>query len=162
MTCPTENHNPEMLVGYAAGELDPETSMALERHLSGCSACRSMVAEQTAVWRALDAWEGPPVSSDFNRRLYRRIEAGERLSWWARLTMSFHPIPLRRALPLTATAGLLLMASLLLQHPNRFAPPAPRGEIVRAEQVERTLDDLDLLRQFATANAAESTHSDAM
>lgn len=163
MNCPIESSNSEMLVAYAAGQLDPETARAVELHLGGCAACLSMAADQVAVWKALDEWEAPPVSQDFNRRLYRRIDAGIELSWWERLTRAFRPMPLRQALPLTATAGLLLMAGLLLQHPGPFAPaPAPHGQIVRADQVEKTLDDLDLLRQFGTADSAERVHPDAL
>jgi anti-sigma factor RsiW len=162
MNCPIESHNPERLVDYAAGALDPESARALVRHFAGCAPCRSMAAGQTAVWKALDEWEAPPVSPDFNRRLYRRIDEEVRLSWWERLTRPFRPMPLRQALPLTATAGLLLVAGLLVQHPVRFAPAAQPGETVRADQVERTLDDLDLLRQFGTANAEENVHPDAM
>jgi anti-sigma factor RsiW len=162
MNCPIEDRNPEMLVAYAASELDLETARALERHLAGCAACRLMAADQTAVWKALDAWEAPAVSPDFDRRLYRRIDQGVRFSWWERLTRPFRPMPLRQALPLTASAGLLLIAGLLLQHPGPIAPVARHGEAVRANQVERTLDDLDLLRQFGTADSAESVHPDAM
>ena len=68
-------------------------------------------------------------------------------------------MPLRQALPLTASAGLLLMAGLLLQHPTPVAPAAP---IVRANQVERTLDDLELLRHFNAADTDQSPHPDAM
>jgi anti-sigma factor RsiW len=162
MNCPIENHNPEMLVAYAAGELEPETTRELEQHLAGCAGCAPVAADQAAVWKALDAWEAPAVTPDFDRRLYTSIDAGVRLSWWDRLMHSFRAMPLRQALPLTASAGLLLMAGLLLQHPSGFAPVAPRGEIVRANQVESTLDDLDLLRQFSMADSAEGAHSDAM
>lgn len=147
---------------YAAGELDLETAGALERHLADCEVCRSMVAEQAAVWKALDDWKAPAVSADFDRRLYNRIDREAPVSWWDRLTLPFRPLPLRRALPLTAAACLLLAASLLLQHPVKTAPAMQRGETVRAEQVERNLDDLELLRQFGAANSAESGHSDAM
>jgi anti-sigma factor RsiW len=162
MNCPIKSRNPEVLVGFAAGELDPETARALEQHLTGCAACRSMAAHQTAVWKALDAWEAPAVSPDFDRRLYRRIDEAARFSWWERLTRAFRRMPLRQAVPLTASAGLLLMAGLLLHHPGPIAPAAPRGEVVRANQVERTLDDLDLLRQFGPADSTESTHPHAM
>jgi len=162
MNCPIGDRNPETLVAYAAGTLDPETGRALEQHLAGCAACRSMVADQTAVWKALDAWEAPAISPDFDRRLYRRIDEGVRFSWWERLTRPFRPMPLRQALPLTVSAGLLLMAGLLLQQPRPTAPVSRQGEIVRANQVERTLDDLDLLRQFGAADSTESAHPDAM
>ena len=71
-------------------------------------------------------------------------------------------MPLSQAVPLTASAGLLLMAGLLLHRPGRIPPVASRCEVVRANQVERTLDDLELLRQFGTADSKESAHSDAM
>ncbi|MGD0361098.1 MAG: zf-HC2 domain-containing protein [Bryobacteraceae bacterium] len=162
MNCPIESREPEILVAYAAGELELETARALERHLDGCAACRLMVADQAVVWRALDAWEAPSVSPDFDRRLYRRIDDGVRLTWWERITRPFRPMPLRQALPLTASAGLLLMAGLLLQHPTPVAPAAPAGQIVRANQVERTLDDLELLRHFNAADTDQSPHPDAM
>lgn len=162
MNCPIESRNPEMLVAFAAAELDLETAGALERHLAACPACRSLAAEQAAVWKALDAWEAPPVSPDFDQRLYRRIGGDAPASWWQRVTSLFRPLPLRRALPLTAIAGLLLMAGLLLQHQGKVAPVEPRGESVRAKQVETTLDDLELLQQFGAAGSAESGHPDAM
>ncbi|MGA2736115.1 MAG: zf-HC2 domain-containing protein [Bryobacteraceae bacterium] len=161
MNCPIQSRDPEKLVAYAAGALDPESARALEQHLMGCADCRSMVADQAAVWQALNAWEAPPVSPDFDERLYRRIEQGVPFSWWERLTRPFRPMSLRQALPLTASAGVLLVAGLLLYHPDYIAPAARSGEIVRANQVERTLDDLDLLRQFGTADSGESAHPDA-
>jgi anti-sigma factor RsiW len=167
MNCPMETRNQEMLVTYTAGELDVETASAFEGHLAGCPACRSVAAEQSAVWNALNAWEAPAISPDFNRRVYRRIENEARFSWWERLTRALRPMPLRQALPLAAAAGLLLMAGLLLRHPNNITPAQPRAETVRAEtvraeQVESTLDDLELLRQFTPASSAENGHSDAM
>jgi anti-sigma factor RsiW len=162
MNCPIEDRHPAILVAYAAGELDAETARALERHLAGCAACRPVATGQTAVWKALDAWEAPPISPDFDRRLYRRIDEDMRLSWWERLTRPFRLMPLRQALPLTASAGLLLIAGLLLHPPSPIAPAAAHQEAVRANQVESTLDDLDLLRQFGTPDSAESGHPDAM
>src|ERR1039457_5979210 len=138
MNCPIEDRNPEMLVAYAASELDLETARALEQHLAGCAACRLVAADQTTVWKALDAWEAPPVSPDFDRRLYRRIDDGVRLSWWECLTPPFRPIALRHAGPRTAAAGRRLRAGLLLQQPGPIAPVARHGEIGRANQVENT------------------------
>jgi anti-sigma factor RsiW len=163
MDCPLESRNPELLIAHAAGELDLDAARQLEQHLTGCSACQSAFAQQRTVWKALDDWEAPAISLDFDRRLYRRIEDGASLSWFERLMIPFRHMPLRQALPLTATAGLLLMAGLLVQHPRPAAPAPPRdGAIVRANQVERTLDDLELLRQYGAAGSGESAHSDAM
>jgi anti-sigma factor RsiW len=162
MNCPSANHNPELLVALAAGELTLDCVQELESHLAVCPACRSAATEQAAVWRSLDAWDAPPVSVDFNRRLYSRIEQGAGLSWFQRLAHAFRSMPLRQALPLSATAGLLLMAGLIAYNPIHPAPAAPNGNIVRANQVERTLDDIELLRQFNSAGSAESAHPDAM
>jgi len=163
MNCPIESRDPEMLVALCAGQLDLKTAEALKQHLAACAACRSVAAEQAVVWKALEAWEAPVVSPDFDRRLYRRIDAGARQTWFARFLRSFREMPLRQALPLTATAGLLLMAGFLVQHPIIVAPAAQRQDSVRANQVERTLDDLELLRQFSAAgSASESAHPDAM
>jgi hypothetical protein len=71
-------------------------------------------------------------------------------------------MPLRQALPLVATACLLLIASFLVQQPDKLAPVQPSSEVVQADQVERTLDDLELLRQFGTANQAETPPFDTM
>jgi len=162
MTCPMESRNPEMLVAYSAGELDPETASALERHLAGCPACRLLAADQAAVWKALDAWETPRIALDFDQRLFRRIREEVRFSWWERISRPFRPMPFRQALPLTVSACLLLMAGLVLQHPGRIGPVEPRHETVRLDQVERTLDDLELLRQVGMANQPESGNSNAM
>jgi len=89
MNCPMESHNPEMLVAYAAGELDAATAEAFERHMAECAGCRSVAGEQTALWKALDAWEAPPVSLDFDRRLYRRIDEEAGVSWRQRFSRAF-------------------------------------------------------------------------
>jgi len=145
MNC-LDSSNPETLVAYVAGELDQDAASALERHLADCPACQSLVAEQAAVWHALDSWEAPQISPDFDQRLYRRIENESRSSWWRRFTGAFSPMPLRQVLPLTATAGLLLMAGLLFYRTDTAIPTRSHVQTVRAEQVESTLDDMELLR----------------
>jgi len=162
MNCPMEHRKPETLVAYAAGELDGETAASIERHLRVCPGCRLWVAEQAALWKTLDIWEAPAVSADFDRRLYRRVAGEVRLSWWERLTRTLRPMPLRQILPLAATACLLLIASFLVQQPDQLAPPHPGAGLVRADQVERTLDDLELLRQFGAGNQVEAPHADTM
>lgn len=162
MNCPMENRNPQMLVAYAAGELERETAQALERHLPACPACRSFAADQAAVWKILDTWEAPQIAPDFDRRLYRRIREDVRFSWWERILRPFRPMPLRQALPLTVSACLLLTAGLILQHPAKMGPVPPRHETVRVDQVEGALDDLELLRQVGMSNQPEGAHSDAM
>jgi len=162
MDCPMESRNAGALVEYAAGRLDVRTARAVEQHLAGCRACRSLATDQAAVWKLMDAWEPPGIAPDFDRRLYRRIREEVRFSWWERVSRPFRPMPLRQAVPLTVSACLLLMAGLILEHPNKTVPVAPRHELVRVDQVERTLDDMELLRQVDMPHRPDDVRSDAM
>jgi len=147
MKCPSESPENGLLLEYCSGRLAPPAAAALDRHLESCPRCARECARQRAVWNALDLWEAEPVTPDFDRRLYRRLEAGRSAAWWRRIVP---PSLLRPALPLAAAAALLL-AGVWLQRPAgvRTAPPAePRAQAMELEQVERTLDDLEMLRQF--------------
>jgi len=149
MRCPIEaQENAELLLSYSARRLNPESTAILEAHMELCPACREFRDGQKALWEALDQWEARPVSPDFDRRLYRKIEEQEKLGWWSRALGSLRPMFMRPALPLAATACLVLVAGFIIDGPVRISPgtdPQIRGEV---EQVERTLDDLDMLRQF--------------
>lgn len=150
MRCPIETQeNAELLLAYCARRLDLETAAVLEHHMESCPACRTFHENQKAVWRALDLWEAMPVSDDFDRRLYNRIET-EGSPLWRRLLRPLQPLLARQSIPLAAAACLLVMAGILLEHPGNLTTPVPptRAEVVQAEQVERTLEDLELLREF--------------
>ena len=171
MNCPIETHdNAELLLAYCARKLDPETQLIVERHLAACPACREFQAGQEAVWQALDAWEAMPVSPDFNRRLYRRIEEeAAHASWWSRLARPFRAMveaPLMsRSVPLAAAACLLVLAGVILQQPNNVTvseESAERTEAIQPDQVERTLDDMEMLRQFKLNPATDSSTVNSM
>ncbi len=109
--------------------------------------------ENAELWKTLDLWEAPPVSEDFDRRLYRKIEEQERMSWWARFFGSARP-----AIPLAATACLLLVASFVSFGPDRVVTPVAEAPQVReVEQVEKALDDLDMLQQFNLVAAKDDS-----
>ena len=170
MKCPIETHeNSELLLAYCARKLDPETQAILERHLAVCPACREFQQSQEMVWQALDAWDAMPVSPDFDRRLYRRIEEEQaRASWWSRLKRPFGPmfgLPTSRSLPLAAAAALLVLAGIILQRPHDVAVPedvAERIESIQPDQVEKTLDDMELLRQFRLNPASDPGNVNTM
>ena len=151
MKCPIETQETsEVLLACCARRLDAQTRALLERHMRDCPACREWYAGQRAVWDALDAWEPLPVSPDFDRRLYRAIDRDERSAWWRRLARPPGAALLRRALPVMAAACLLVVAGALVDTSRR--PPARAGElrmdVVQAEQVERTLEDMELLQSL--------------
>jgi hypothetical protein len=151
MRCPIETQeNAELLLSYSARRLNPDSTAILEAHMELCPACREFRDGQRALWEALDQWEARPASPDFDRRLYRKIEEHEQQGWWARVFGSMRPMMLRPALPLAAMACLVLVAGFIIDEPGKMLVPS--AEVPQAvhevEQVERTLDDLEMLRQF--------------
>jgi anti-sigma factor RsiW len=152
MTCPLETkEKTDLLLDYSAGRLDAQAMAMLEKHLESCPACASFRAEQAAMWRALDAWDPPPVSVDFNRRLWQRIDAVAAEPWYKSLAASLRLADWKPVFPLTA-AILLIAAGFLFDHPGwRAVAPGSAGQNVsvkEADQVEQTLDDIQLLHQF--------------
>jgi hypothetical protein len=156
MKCPIETQdNAELLLSYSARKLNPESTTILEAHMEVCPQCREFRDGQKTVWEALDQWEARPISADFNRRLYRKIEEQERLGWWGRVFGAGRPMFLRPALPLAATACLVLVAGLFItDNQSRIVtPPGENSQVREVEQVERTLEDMEMLRQFNLVSA---------
>jgi hypothetical protein len=156
MNCPLQvPEDVQVLLDYGARKLDAARTATLEHHLEICPSCREFVAGQRALWEALDTWEAAPVSRDFDSRLYRRIE--QEVSWWETLLRPFRPRPfrpsmLRRGLPVAAAACLLVVASVLIEQPAGSPPPAKdmaQVESVQPEQVEQTLDAIEMLHEFS-------------
>ncbi|MDE3168301.1 MAG: hypothetical protein KGN36_21035 [Acidobacteriota bacterium] len=151
MNCPLETpETADVLLDYATRRLDPDRAAILSRHMEVCPACRRFAEEQRAMWSALDGWEAAPVSADFDRRLYRRIE-GE-ASWRERLFSPFRLLLAYRGVPAAAAACLVIAATLLVQHPSQPvpapAPPEMANVEVQPEQVEKALDAMDLISEF--------------
>ncbi|MGI8991038.1 MAG: anti-sigma factor family protein [Bryobacteraceae bacterium] len=157
MNCPIEtNENADVLLAYCARTLDADTVAILESHMAVCPQCVHLRDEQRAVWNALDSWEVAPVSADFDRRLYGRIHKADAAPWyrrgWDYVLETFRPIVWRPAFPLAA-AGVLVVAGFLLDQRPRGAVTKPstpeiRVSLTEADQVERTLEDMEMLRQF--------------
>jgi len=163
MNCPIRNEETaDLLLAYTARRLDPARTGMLEEHMHVCAECAEFRAGQELVWQALDAWEAPSVTPDFNRRLYQRIEAEAAEPWYKRL-FSTPWASWKPAIPLAA-ACLVVVAGFVLDHPVPTSPPSPSvairvSNVSEAEQVESALDDLQLLRQLdssATSGSSES------
>ncbi len=150
MKCPIETReSAEVLLAYCARKLDAARTGILEEHIRICPVCREFADAQRAVWEALDAWEAAPVSADFDRRLYRRIE--NEVGWLDLLLRPLRPWVARNALPIAAAVAVVLTAGVLLDRPAA-APPAPEEsaqvESLQPEQVEKALDDMQVVREF--------------
>jgi anti-sigma factor RsiW len=151
MKCPIESREIEVLMDYSSGKLGAGEGPLLASHVESCPACHELVQAQGAVWDALDDWQAVPVSADFDRRLYQRIE--QHVTWFDRMLRPFQFAGLRQAFPIAASAGVVLMAGLLLQHSN-VPPVAPQQntaqmEALQPEQLEQALDEMEALSQLS-------------
>jgi anti-sigma factor RsiW len=161
MNCPREiPENTQVLLDYGARKLDSERTAVLERHLEICASCREFAAQQRTLWEAMDSWEAPPVSADFDRRLYRRIE--REVSLWDMLVRPFRPLLVRRGLPIAAAACLLVMAGVLIDQPAgkpMQQKDMAQMESVQPEQVEQALDAMEMLSEFSHHVRSDGTDS---
>jgi len=155
MDCPIKTQeDTNWLLDYTAGRLRGERAAQFARHVETCGDCAGFVNAQQVVWNALDQWEPEAVSLDFDRRLYRRIEESRPSSGFPGMVRRlFHPLqPLWRPVVPLAAACLLVVAGVMLHAPQAVIAPADgtaRVEKVEPEQVERTLDDMQMLRELA-------------
>jgi anti-sigma factor RsiW len=163
MKCPLETRETEVLLAYSSCKLDAAAGSLVASHVESCPACREFVQAQQVVWDALDAWEAAPVSADFDRRLFERID--RQVSWFDRLVRPFQSFGLRRVIPIAASAGLVLMAGLLVQQTS-VAPQAPRTdntaqmEAPPPEQLVLALDEMDALSQLSRPLHADKADSE--
>jgi hypothetical protein len=159
MDCPIETrHTTGVILDYCAGRLAPDRAAAIEAHARLCLGCREMIDAQRAVWKALDGWDANPPSDDFDCKLYARIDEEERAlgafeKWMQSLVARWAPFSWRAPVAVAAACVTVALAILIdiPGTPRVAAPTEPqaRTEHLDIEQVERTLDDMNMLRQFA-------------
>jgi anti-sigma factor RsiW len=153
MNCPLGTRNQaELLVGYSSGRLDAAAHAAVEQHLETCQECRDFVRQQKAIWQALDLWTPEPISPEFNRRLYQRIDA--QTTWRDWMVVPLRPLFSHRGVPLAAAAALLLFAGVMFDRTPMPPKPSPRvGAVAEADglqpdQVLKALDEMDELSRL--------------
>ncbi len=145
MKCPI-GEEPEILLDYCAGRLVAGAAAEVRAHIDGCEACRRFVREQAAVWDALDALPAPRVSRDFDAKLLARIERETpRDAWWA---LFWTRLPWRPALGF-ALGCMLVITAVLLQMPQPVDYGQAQADTAESERIERALDDVDMLLQWA-------------
>ena len=138
----------------------------VEAHLRTCGNCRDLLRAQQALEEVLDEWEPDPISPDFNRRFWARVERENRrypaARWFASLAARWTPLSWQPVASLAA-ACVLAAAALSIQVPNALRyggePSHPTAERIDVEQVERTLEDIEMLQQLNPAPAAEADES---
>jgi anti-sigma factor RsiW len=161
MDCPLiGEQNVEMLLDYAAGRLDKASSVRVERHMGECGACAAWLSDQTALWAALDDWKAEPVSADFNRRLWRQVDLLNARPWYRRLGEFMGLGSWKPAIPLAAAIAVIA-AAFVMDHRGPapvYSPAGISASVSEVDQVERSLDDVQLLRQFdSTVNGSAAS-----
>ncbi|MES1258099.1 MAG: hypothetical protein ABUS51_06700 [Acidobacteriota bacterium] len=160
MNCPLlSEQTADVLLDYSAGRLEGAKAAKLEAHMTRCARCAGFRAGQTELWAVLDAWEPQPVSMGFNRELWRKIDQAAAAPWHRKLADALRFGGGEQAFPL-ATATVLVVAGILLDHHRPAATSqnfaSPGVSMTEADQVEKTLDDIQLLRQFDAVAADTS------
>ncbi|HKD06430.1 MAG TPA: hypothetical protein VKB79_11060 [Bryobacteraceae bacterium] len=164
--CPLlSEETPAALLDFAAGRLDGICAEQLARHSAHCEACADFIAGQAAAWSALDEWEIEPVSSAFNRRFWARAAELDRIPWYLRLADAVRFGGWKPAIPVAA-AVLVIAAGFLMDHRDAVRTTrtgAGNGvSVIEVDQVERSLDDIQLLKQFDTTVTDAATSSTRM
>jgi hypothetical protein len=95
---------------------------------------------------------------DFNRRLWQRIDAVAQAPWRQRLFDALRFGAWKPVFPLAA-AIVLVAAGFMLDHQGTVLRPpgatdANGVSVNEADQIERTLDDIQLLHQFDSISAS--------
>jgi len=164
--CPTE----DVLLDYTAGCLDPAQAVLFERHADKCARCAELRAAQAAVWRSLDEWKPAPVGGGFNRELWRKIDADaeQAYSWRRSLAAATQFGFWKRAAPLAVAVALVVTGFMLDHSAGRRGTPQTNtpGTVVltasEADQLERALDDIQLLGDVDAASAPAKPDSNLM
>jgi anti-sigma factor RsiW len=151
MICINKNkQGAEILLAYGAGTLDAEQSAAWEAHAAQCGECRAVMAAQKHLWDVLDHVEAPEISADFDARLYARIAREEAQPAWKsvwRTLLGLAPAGVSwKPVAAGAAAAAVLAVGLLVHVPKAQNPSSQiRPESMDAEQVEVTIEDLEML-----------------
>ena len=155
MKCPIETGEYSELLAYSEEKLEAARAAILKRHVEECTACREFVAGQRAVWSALDAWEPPAISADFDQRLYRLLNEPEPDGWWQRW---LRPVLAHKSIPLAAAACLVLIVGLVMVKPPEQSRMSQGQQVqtLQADQVEHALDDIEMLGDFTRSPRSDA------
>ena len=144
--------------------LEPQKAAAV-LHFESCPACAEASMRQVLLFLALDAWKVPEVSASFNRILYAKIDAAMVSPWYERWSAALRQTFAQPAFAVAAVA-LVTIGGFLLDHPagltSRLTSATVQVSSLEAEQLERTLEDLEMLHQFDTGSEEKENSQKTM
>jgi hypothetical protein len=156
MNCPLHvKEGAEILLDYCSQRMDPDRAADFRLHVADCTDCKQVVEAQESVWNVLDAYEAVPVSRDFDRKLWARVDAEDAQSWWQGTLTRIVSGPAIgwsnylfnwKPMVVAATACAALVAVMLVSTPHATEPIDPQNQKLM-ERVESALDDIDMLNQ---------------
>jgi anti-sigma factor RsiW len=149
-------HPREALAAYAANDVGAEEGADVERHLAGCAACRTTVADFRALLDELaTAAPAPPELAwpRYRAELRARLASRRRASWRARW---LRPVPAAAVTAVAAAVAIVVYAALPAGRPADLAAIeydglAGRLPLIDHYQVVEQLDlleDLDVIRNL--------------
>ena len=153
MECITNNRDrAEVLIEYCSGMLDELRVREIDAHIAGCAQCRAIVGAQSELWKTLDGFAAPEVSSNFDAKLFARITeenaAPAWKRWGKRIFEPAVPVAIWKPAVSFAVACAVIAVGLVMRTPAVPESSHPQVRVehsVDIEQVADALDDLELL-----------------
>ena len=157
MNCPfrnrDRNHNEDeidILLDYAAGLLEASRAAQLRRHAQTCNECSVFLNGQSQVWGVLDEFSAPALTVNFTPGVWQKIDAGAASeTWFTRFCQAMREGIWRPAIALAVTAAFIATGFV---YDHRAS--AVTVSVAEADQLQHTLEDLQLLQSLNASAAA--------
>jgi anti-sigma factor RsiW len=129
------------LIAYAGRRTDAARSRQLEKHLAGCTACRTRVEEFRALSNVLDELPSVEPSFAFDARVRQRVAAEPERGWFGRL------VPQPR-LALSAAMLVLLCVWVVRMEPYKMGTSVPPSQAAMQQEDFNAIQNLDVLENY--------------
>lgn len=161
-----------LLGPYADGELAPEDTWTVEKHIATCAVCSKVVADFSATSRLLQSLPAPEMSADFDARLAARLAditlAPRRSRWIDRFRGAWGMRPARSVwAPVAVALAVPAFAFLAFRSVGKPGPDVAMstdhsaleviaGDHVRAASIEPLGSTASLMLASAPASGGEN------
>jgi hypothetical protein len=142
-----EHHLGEDLAAMAGGGrgLEAAKKAELERHVDGCAACRAALVSARMVLETVDAARPPAPSEGFDRALFARLDALDRIERPGLLEQLRAWFSVPRMAAVAAVAAGITVGVITLRGPSEDLDQA---EVARELEGLAVADDLELYRDL--------------
>ena len=150
MNCPLRNEDElDTLLDFASGRLDASHAAQLSRHAQTCNDCSDFLNGQGQVWGVLDEFSAPALTVNFTPGVWQKIDAAAASeTWLTRFRQALKDGIWRPALAL-AVATAFIATGFVYDH----RASEMTVSVAEADQMQHTLEDLQLLQSLNTSAA---------